>query len=106
MVLREELNQFLESRNEEHIPYALCGGMALAVSNLLRISDFNPTSCSLLSILLDESFRDRCDSGMRISGDGVPGELLQNRVLLSRDALEFQIQSHGTRSIDRRVIAI
>lgn len=31
MDLRDELNRLIESLNEEHIPYALCGGMALAV---------------------------------------------------------------------------
>ncbi|MFT5327144.1 MAG: hypothetical protein ACI8P0_005033, partial [Planctomycetaceae bacterium] len=31
MDLREELNQLIESLNREQIPYALCGGMALAV---------------------------------------------------------------------------
>lgn len=31
MDLREELNRLIESLNEEHIPYALCGGMAFAV---------------------------------------------------------------------------
>jgi hypothetical protein len=31
MDLREELNQIIQTLNEEQIPYALCGGMALAV---------------------------------------------------------------------------
>lgn len=31
MDLREELNQLIESLNQERISYALCGGMALAV---------------------------------------------------------------------------
>ena len=31
MDLRKELNQLVETLHQEEIPYALCGGMALAV---------------------------------------------------------------------------
>jgi hypothetical protein len=48
MDLREELNQLIESLHQEHIPYALCGGMALAVHG-------HPRFTQDLDLLIQES---------------------------------------------------
>jgi len=48
MDLREELNQLIESLNREKIPYALCGGMALAVHG-------HPRFTQDLDLLIQES---------------------------------------------------
>ncbi|MFT5327122.1 MAG: hypothetical protein ACI8P0_005010 [Planctomycetaceae bacterium] len=48
MDLREELNQLIESLNREQIPYALCGGMALAVHG-------HPRFTQDLDLLIQES---------------------------------------------------
>lgn len=48
MDLREELNQLIESLNQEQIPYALCGGMALAVHG-------HPRFTQHLDLLIQES---------------------------------------------------
>jgi hypothetical protein len=48
MDLREELNQLIESLNQEHILYALCEGMALAVHG-------HPRFTQDLDLLIQES---------------------------------------------------
>lgn len=48
MDLREELNQLIKSLNQERIPYALCGGMALAVHG-------HPRFTQDLDLLIQES---------------------------------------------------
>lgn len=48
MDLREELNELIESLNRERIPYALCGGMALAVHG-------HPRFTQDLDLLIQES---------------------------------------------------